>query len=93
MFQKFEEGDFIMKKVVFAVVGATALGLAACNPSEDAAGDAVAEEAEAQVEILEEAAEGAEAMGDEATAEALEEQAEQVDEAGEVAEEVAEGDM
>ena len=74
-----------MKKLSFAVVGAAALALAACGgQGDDAAGENVQENYEAQAENLEAAADnatGAEAAALENQAEALEEQGEQAEEA------------
>lgn len=74
-----------MKKLSFAVVGAAALSLAACGgQGDDALGENVQENLEAQAENLEAAAEnatGAEAAALENQADALEAQGENAEEA------------
>lgn len=74
-----------MKKLSFAVVGAAALALAACGgQGDDAMGENVQENLEAQAENLEAAAEnatGAEAAALENQADALEAQGENAEEA------------
>jgi ABC-type glycerol-3-phosphate transport system substrate-binding protein len=74
-----------MKKLSFAVVGAAALALAACGgQGDDAAGENVQENLEAQAESLDAAADnatGAEAAALENQADALEEQGERAEEA------------
>lgn len=73
-----------MKKLSFAIVGAASLALAACGgQGDDALGDNVAENLEAQSENLDALAENAAG----AEAEALGNQAEQLEEQGERAEE------
>ena len=77
-----------MKKISFAIIGATALGLAACGgEGDDALGDEYEDAAEAEADALEEQADEAEAMGDEATADMLEEKADEVEAQGEAMEE------
>lgn len=76
-----------MKKISFAIAGATALALAACGgEGDDALADEYEDAAENEADALEEQADQAEAMGDEATADALEEQADQVEAEGEAME-------
>jgi hypothetical protein len=74
-----------MKKLSFAVVGAAALALAACGgQGDDAAGENVQENLEAQAENLDAAADnaaGAEAANLEAQADALEQQGQDAEEA------------
>lgn len=81
--------EYHMKKIAFAIAGATALTLAACSAEKDQE-DMVEEQTDAQVESLEEQADQADAMGNEAMEDSLEAQAEQVEDQGEVAEENAE---
>lgn len=77
-----------MKKISFAIAGATALALAACGgEGDDALGDEYEDAAENKADALEDQADQAEAMGDEATADALEEKADQVEAEGEAMEE------
>lgn len=74
-----------MKKLSFAVVGAAALALAACGGrGDDAAGENVQENLEAQAENLEAAADN---TANAAEAAALENQADALEEQGEKAEE------
>ncbi len=74
-----------MKSLLTAALGAAALSLAACGgQGDDAAGDNVADAAEAQAENLEAAAEN---TTNEAQSDALEEQADAVEENGAAAEE------
>lgn len=75
------KGILSMKKISFAIVGAAALGLAACGgEGDDALADEYEDAAENEADALEEAADNA---ATEAQEEALEEQADAVEEAGE----------
>ena len=73
-----------MKKIAFAIVGAASLALAACGgQGDDAAGDAIEDNMEAQAENLDALADNAAG----AEADALANQADQLEEQGEKAEE------
>ena len=78
-----------MKKLAFAITGATAMALAACSPADDQE-DMVEEQNDAQMEQMEEQADMLEDQGMEAEADAVEEQMEVADEQGEMREEAAE---
>ena len=72
-----------MKKISFAIAGATALALAACGgQGDDALADDVEDQYDAEAEAIEDQADAAETAGDEATADMLEEKADAVEEMG-----------
>jgi hypothetical protein len=74
-----------MKKIAFALIGAASIALAGCGgQGDDALGENVQENMEAQAENLDAMAEN---TGNDAAAEALGEQAEQLEQEGERQEE------
>lgn len=77
-----------MKKISFAIAGATALALAACGgQGDDALADDVEDQYDAKAEQLEDQADAAEAAGNETQAEMLGEQADAMEEMGDTKEE------